>query len=135
MDSKSEANQVTALIISMVATLSNKIKICVQYPLKNKQLAQDKDFRNLIHVLTEQLLPQWCAANVEDRNKINNMHNLWYLLAYKTQQVFFSRVIHTCIDQNWDLKGLKQVLLRILKTLEITGFDPLITTLDKLVQN
>jgi hypothetical protein len=30
-----------------------------------------------------------------------------YLLAAKTQQVFFSRVIHTIIDQNWDLKGFK----------------------------
>lgn len=35
------------------------------------------------------------------------MQNLCYLFAQKTQQVFNSRIIHTCIDQNWDLKGFK----------------------------
>lgn len=47
------------------------------------------------------------------------MHNLMYLFAYKTQQIFFSRVIHAIIDQNWDLKGFKQVFMRILTTLEV----------------
>lgn len=42
-----------------------------------------------------------------------------YLFAYKTQQIFFSRVIHAIIDQNWDLKGFKQVFMRILTTLEV----------------
>ena len=46
------------------------------------------------------------------------MHNLCYLLAKKTQEVFLSRVINTCINQNWDLKGFKQVLCRILLKIE-----------------
>lgn len=56
---------------------------------------------------------------MEDVESINKMHNLMYLFAYKTQQVFYSRVIHAIIDQNWDLKGFKQVFMRILQMLEI----------------
>jgi hypothetical protein len=33
--------------------------------------------------------------------------------------VFNSRVIHTIIDQNWDLKGFQSVLSRILKVLDL----------------
>ena len=85
----------------------NKVKMCFQYPRKNVDLANNKDIRNLIFLLGEQLLPQWCQRNQSDYEKINNMHNLMYLFAYKTQQIFFSRVIHAIIDQNWDLKGFK----------------------------
>jgi uncharacterized membrane protein len=45
------------------------------------------------------------------------MHSLVFLLAQKVQAVFTSGVVRTCIDQNWDLKGFKSVLLRILKEL------------------
>ena len=51
------------------------------------------------------------------------MHNLVFLLSLKAQQVFTSRIIHTAIDQNWDLKGLKQVLVRILNALGMSGYD------------
>lgn len=47
------------------------------------------------------------------------MHNLMYLFAYKTHQIFFSRVIHAIIDQNWDLKGFKQIFMRILQMLDV----------------
>ena len=64
------------------------------------------------------------------------MHNLVYLLQMKVQAVFTSGVIRTCIDQNWDLKGLKAVILRILKVLEVEEQDKRISTLfDKLVQS
>jgi hypothetical protein len=33
--------------------------------------------------------------------------------------VFFNAVLHTIIDQNWDIKGFKQVLSRILKIIDI----------------
>jgi hypothetical protein len=92
----------------------NKIKTCIQYPRKNVDLACNADFRNLIFLIGEQILPQWCMKNINDAEAINKMHSLFYLLAFKTQQVFFSRVIHTIIDQNWDLKGFKQVLSRII---------------------
>ena len=58
------------------------------------------------------------------------MHNLCYLLAMKTQQVFNSRIIHTCIDQNWDLKGFKQVFVRILRQLNVENNDDVIGILD-----
>ena len=45
------------------------------------------------------------------------MHNLVFLLAQKAQAVFTSGVVRTIIDQNWDLKGFKAVLLRILREL------------------
>ena len=53
------------------------------------------------------------------------MHNLCFLLAGKTQSVFNSSVLRTCIDQNWDLKGMKAVLLEILLVLEITDSNVL----------
>lgn len=33
--------------------------------------------------------------------------------------MFNSRIIHTCIDQNWDLKGLNQVLKRLFKEIGV----------------
>ena len=63
------------------------------------------------------------------------MHNLCYLLTQKVQSVFNSGVIRTCIDQNWDLKGFKAVLLRILKLVSIEDTDSLITLFDKLIQS
>lgn len=65
------------------------------------------------------------------------MHNLLYLFAYKAHQTFFSRVIHTIIDQNWDLKGFKQIFMRVLQLLEVTlnsaGSSSLEKHLDKLL--
>ena len=62
------------------------------------------------------------------------MHNLMYLLSMKVQAVFTSGVIRTCIDQNWDLKGFKAVLMRILKHFEIEENDKRLTTMfDKLI--
>jgi hypothetical protein len=77
--------ETTAMIISMCGPLMNKVKMCFQYPRKNVDLANNKDIRNLIFLLGEQLLPQWCQRNQADYEKINNMHNLMYLFAYKTQ--------------------------------------------------
>ena len=49
--------------------------------------------------------------------------------------MFTSRIIHTAIDQNWDLKGLKQVLVRLFKTLEVSGFEGVTTLLDTQIKN
>lgn len=106
--------EVEHLVSSMCGPLMNKIKMSFHYPRKNQDLANNKDIRNLIYLIGEQLLPQWCLKNIGDVEAINKMHNLLYLFAYKTQQIFFSRVIHAIIDQNWDLKGFKQVFMRIL---------------------
>ena len=124
------------LIISMCGALMNKIKISFLYPRKNVDLANNKDIKNLVFLIGEQLLPQWCLKNLDDFDKLNKMHNLVYLWAYKTQQIFFSRVIHAIIDQNWDLKGFKQVFIRILGMLEVTstaGGSSLEKHLDKLL--
>lgn len=63
----------------------NKVKMSLQYPRKNQDLAGNKDIKNLIFLIGEQLLPQWCQKNIEDAEAINKMHNLMYLFAYKTQ--------------------------------------------------
>mmetsp|Transcript_17622 Transcript_17622/g.29755 ORF Transcript_17622/g.29755 Transcript_17622/m.29755 type:complete len:553 (-) Transcript_17622:917-2575(-) len=128
--------EVHAMILSMCGPLVNKIKICFQYPRKNVDLASNKDIRNLIFLIGEQLLPQWCLKNSGNVEAINKMHSLMYLFAYKTQQIFFSRVIHAIIDQNWDLKGFKQVFMRIIQMLAInvsTGGTSLEKQLDKLL--
>jgi len=95
------------MIKSMCGPLINKVKMAFLYPRKNQELAAQKDIKNFIFLIGEQLLPQWCQKHMEDYEAINKMHNLMYLFSYKTQQIFFSRVIHTIIDQNWDLKGFK----------------------------
>ena len=69
----------------------------------------------LIELLAEHVVPQYCIQNLNKCEKLNLMHSLVYLLASKAQSVFTSGVVRTCIDQNWDLKGFKSVLLRILK--------------------
>jgi hypothetical protein len=126
----------SAMIVSICGPLMNKIKMSFQYPRKNIDLANNKYIKNLIYLLGEQLLPQWCHRNAANFDEINLMHNLMYLFAYKTQQIFFSRVIHAIIDQNWDLKGFKQVFLRILQTLQVSanaGGASLEKHLDKLL--
>jgi len=87
-----------ALVLSMIAPISNKIKMCVEFPRKNCELATNPNFRNFMAAFCEQLLPQWCRKNMKDTKAINDMHNLVYLFAYKTHQVFQARVIHQIID-------------------------------------
>ena len=130
------ATKEQAMVLSMCGPLMNKIKMAFQYPRKNMDLANNKDIKNLIFLIGEQLLPQWCQKNMGDEEAINKMHNLMYLFAYKTQQIFFSRVIHAIIDQNWDLKGFKQVFMRIVQLLEVSvnaGGSSLEKHLDKLL--
>ena len=107
------------MIVSMCTVLSNKVKQCFMWPKKNRDLAKNKDVKNLVFVILEQILPQWCGRNCHDIKAIDLMHNLMCLLAQKVHGVFFTRVIHTIIDQNWDLKGFKQVLIRIMTILQI----------------
>jgi hypothetical protein len=85
--------------------------------------------------LFEQLLPHYLMKNINSIDAVNSMHNLVFLLAHKAQQVFTSHVIHTAIDQNWDMKGLKQVLVRILKVIQADGVDSLVSCLDSQIKN
>ena len=73
------------MIISMCGPLMNKIKTCFNSPRKNVDLANNKDIKNLVSLLGEQLLPQWCLKNLDNFENINKMHNLMFLFAYKTQ--------------------------------------------------
>ena len=106
-------NDTKPLIISIVGPLMNKVKLSMLSAKKNTKLAAK--LKPTIEILAEQLLPHFLSENLSNYDEVNNMQNLCYLLAMKTQQVFNSRIIHTCIDQNWDLKGFKQVLVRILR--------------------
>jgi hypothetical protein len=88
-----------------------------------------------ICLLGEQILPKFCSQNKDNHEKINAVHNLMFLLAHKAQQVFTSHIIHTAIDQNWDMKGLKQVLVRLCKELGLSQFDGLTSLLDTQIKN
>ena len=103
----------------MLGPMFNKIKMSLEFPKKSIELAQHGDMKNFIYLLGEQILPQWCRKNMKDAQAINDMHNLMYLFTYKIHQVFQARVIHQIIDQNWDLKGYKAVLLRILEKINM----------------
>lgn len=91
--------------MALIGLMSNKVKMSTFYARKNKTLA--KDLEPLFQLITEQLLPHYVSANLQNSAELNTIANLMHLLCQKAQQVFCSRIIHTCIDQNWDLKGLK----------------------------
>lgn len=87
-----------ALAISIFGGIANRIKLCVHFASKNRELAMHEDFKQFIDCLFEQLLPQWCRKQMKDGKAINDMHNLIFLLSLKTHQVFQARVIHQIID-------------------------------------
>ena len=111
----------------MCGPIYNRIKMCFEHPKKNMELAKNPDLKNFINLLGEQILPLWCRQQMKDGEAINQMHNLMFLFSYKTHQVFQSRVIHQIIDQNWDLKGFKATLMRIM---EKVGLKSLTGTMD-----
>ena len=120
------------LIISIVGPLMNKVKLSMLSAKKNTKLAEK--LKPTIELLAEQLLPHFLSENMNNYDEVNNMQNLCSLLAMKTQQVFNSRIIHTCIDQNWDLKGFKQVLVRILRQLGASDYDEVTKDLDTTIK-
>ena len=127
-----ESASTKPLIISVVGPLMNKVKLSMLSAKKNTKLALK--LKPTIDLLAEQLLPQWLSENQNNYDEVNNIHNLCYLLAMKTQQVFNSRIIHTCIDQNWDLKGFKQVMVRILRMLGASDYDDVTKDLDTYIK-
>ncbi len=110
-----------ALIASINGVLFSKIKLVMKNALKNSKLAKNDQLLAVIEILAEQIVPQFCVNNMAKSDKLNVMHSLVYLLASKAQSVFTSGVVRTCIDQNWDLKGFKAVLLRILKEVGLSA--------------
>ena len=116
------------LAVSMVGLLMNKVKLCMASARKNKNLVEK--MATTVQLLSEQLIPFYIQQNMSNYDALNEMHNLCYLLAHKTQQVFNSRITHTCIDQNWDLKGFKQVLVRIFKAIGVGQYDEVTGLLD-----
>ena len=117
------ASKEQAMILSICGPLMNRIKMALAHPKKNKDLASNKDLQSLVALVGEQILPQWCSANAGNSKVIDLMHSHMYLLAYKTHNLFFTSVIHTIIDQNWDFKGFIQVLMKILEILGIVTQD------------
>jgi hypothetical protein len=126
---------VQALITSLCGPLMNKVKLVMVNATKNKLLATNQSLVSVVELVSEHLLPQYCAQNISKGAEINKMHSLVFLLAQKVQQVFNSGVIRTCIDQNWDLKGFRSVLLRILTTLGLEDTKKITDFFDKLIQS
>jgi hypothetical protein len=131
-------NEKMALVASINGVLFSKIKLVMKNALKNSKVAKNDQLLAVIEILAEQIVPQYCVNNMAKADKLSMMHSLVYLLASKAQSVFTSGVVRTCIDQNWDLKGFKSVLLRILKEVGLSS-DSDITKLkeyfEKLIQS
>ena len=85
-----------SLAISIVGLLMNKVKLSVISARKNTMLAEK--LTTTIQLLSEQLIPHFIKENKSNYNALNEMHNLCYLLAQKTQLTFNRTVISTCID-------------------------------------
>lgn len=107
------------LTSSINGLLFSKIKLVIRNSLKNTKLAQNDHIVAIVELLAEHVIPQYCAQNAATY-VCALMHSLVYLLASKAQSVFTSGVVRTCIDQNWDLKGFKSVLVRILREVGLT---------------
>ena len=69
------------LIVSIVGPLSNKIKCSLKYARKNRKLGEL--LGSTIDQLCEQVLPHFCAENIENFAAVNAVHNLVFLLALK----------------------------------------------------
>ena len=78
-----ESASTKPLIISVVGPLMNKVKLSMLSAKKNTKLALK--LKPTIDLLAEQLLPQWLSENQNNYDEVNNIHNLCYLLAMKTQ--------------------------------------------------
>lgn len=73
----------TSLIISMCGFLANKIKFSCLSARKNKKLGEK--LGSSMSLIFEQLIPNYCKSNLHNKEAINSLHNLVYLLAHKTQ--------------------------------------------------
>ena len=60
-----------ALVLSMCGPIYNRIKTHFEYPCKNMNLANNKDVKNYINLIGEQLLPQWCKKNMANGEEIS----------------------------------------------------------------
>jgi hypothetical protein len=109
------------VVKSIMGPLFSRIKFYIATARKNQALASNPDFAGLISALGEQIVPQNISTYFTDTKEIFKLHNYVFLLAQKCKGVFHGSVIHTCIDQNWDLKGLKQSLQRLIQHLQINN--------------
>jgi len=66
----------------------------------------------------------------DNHSQVNKIHHLVFILTSKVKESFYSSVIRTCLDQNWSLKGLKQTLHYLLKSLNVKEYKPIIQTID-----
>ena len=94
--STNQQSLVTALVMSMCGIIANKVKFSCLYARKNKIFGHN--LTPTIDLIFEQLIPHYCKQNIDNLEAINNLHNLVFLLAHKSQQVFTSHIIHTAID-------------------------------------
>lgn len=80
--------------------------------------------------IAEQALPYFCTTVSDNHTLLNKVHHLVFLLASKVKDVFFGSVIKSCLDQNWSLKGLRQVLKALFKILTITDYKDLLNAIN-----
>ena len=53
-------------MVSSLSILANQVKLHLEYPLKNKDMAKNKSFKSVILMLFEQVIPQFFLANKHD---------------------------------------------------------------------
>ena len=80
--------EVKCLGQSIVCALMSRVKSQLLNPKKNRKLAADPDFRNLIFMMAEQLIPKYLAAHLGVAKDVDFLHSLCLLLAQKCTAVF-----------------------------------------------
>jgi hypothetical protein len=63
----------------MCGPIINKIKFCILYAKKNKNLGQK--LLPTINLIGEQLLPNYLDKRADNFDSVNGMHDLMFLLA------------------------------------------------------
>lgn len=80
--------EVGCLAQSTICVLMSRVKQQLLNPKKNKKLAADPDFRNLLFVMAEQLIPKYLESHMGVAKDVDFLHSLCFLLAQKCTAVF-----------------------------------------------
>ena len=71
----------------------------------------------------------------DNHAEVNKIHHLVFILTSKVKETFHSSVIRACLDQNWSLKGLKQSIHYLLKSLNVKEYKQILNTIDSQIKH
>lgn len=102
----------------MCGPLMNIIKMSLNNPSKNSTKAKNANLVNAINIMGEKLLPQYLYSNMNNKELLNEMHNLMCYLCEKIRSTFHSSVVLSALNNNRDIDAIKKCLFMIFQKLD-----------------